>query len=154
MFTRIEVAWNHRVILTKNDRFARLLTPGVHRIFGPPILRIGMETHDLRSPLFNSKWTRFLIQNRPDLVAEHFVVAATGSLDMAMISVNGTLYDLILPAKTVLFWKAAGKITVELVNIGAEDAPASMFSEAELQTTSIPLDETDDDWVFETQEES
>lgn len=154
MYIKIEVAQNNRVILTRNDRFARVLTPGVHRIFAPPIMRIGTESHDVCSPLFKSKWARFLMHKRPDVVSQHFVVAKTGFLDLAMISVNGALYDVLLPYKAVLLWKAAGKITVELVNIGADDPPASTFSEAELRTNPAPLDESEDDWVFETLEES
>lgn len=109
MFAKLSIAENNRVLLTRNNRFARLLTPGVHRVFTPPLLRIGTEWHDVRSPLFNSKWAPFLLQERPDLVAEHFILAKTGSLDLAMITVNGALYDVILPEKTVLFWKAAGR---------------------------------------------
>jgi hypothetical protein len=141
--------------MTRNGRFARLLTPGVYRIFAPPMLRIGMESHELSSPLLKSHWTPFLIQKRPDLVSRHFVVVQTGSLDLAMISVNGTLYDVLLPEKTVLLWKDSGQITVELVNIGADhDSPACTACELELQPSLADFDENEDDWVFETQAES
>jgi hypothetical protein len=152
---RVTVADNNRVIVTRNDRFARLLTPGVHRIFAPPMLRIGVESHELRFPLLKSKWTRFLMHQRPDLVSQHFVVLETGSLDIAMVSVNGVLYDVILPDKTVLCWKDSGKITVELANIGSDyDAPIDAFSELKLPPIPADLDENEDDWVFKTQAES
>ena len=154
MFTKVTVTQNNRVIVTRNDRFVRLLTPGVHRIFAPAMLRVAMEAHEVRSPLLKSKWAPFLMHNRPDLVAQHFVLVKTGSLDLAMISIDGTLYDVILPGRAVLLWKAAGKITVELVNIGADhDDPVFMFSEPELSPLPSNVDENEDDWVLETQEE-
>jgi hypothetical protein len=156
MYTKISVPENKRIILTKNERFARLLTPGVYRIFCAPFQRIGMELHELTFPVFRSKWTRFLIEKRPDLVSQHFVVAETGPLDIAMVLVNGRLYDVLLPERTVLFWKAAGEIRVEVVNIGAEDdVPANMPPELESNLTAPNSGEhLEEDWIYQMQEES
>src|SRR5579875_3434157 len=113
MYSKITVAENTRAVVTRNYRFVRLLTPGIYRLLSIPMLRIGVELHEVRFPLFRSKWTRFLLTRRPDLVAQHFVVVETGPLDVALVSVNGALYKVLWPGKTELFWKDAGRITCE-----------------------------------------
>ena len=156
MYTKISVPEDKRIIVTKNERFARLLTPGVYRIFCAPFQRIGMESHELAFPVFRSRWTRYLMEKRPDLVSHHFVLAETGPLDIAMVLVNGKLYDVLLPERKVLFWKAAGDIRVEVVNIGAEDdLPVNTPPELDL---ALPApnggEHLEEDWMYQTQEES
>jgi hypothetical protein len=155
MFTKIRVTDHQRAIVTRNDRFARLLMPGVHRLFNSPISRIGVEYYELRVPLFRSKWSGFLLDQRPDLIAQHFVAVRTGTLEIAMISVNGALTELLLPGKFALFWKDAGTISVNLVDIGTrEDATESMPSLFETARLHGVEDETSDDWTYEILEES
>lgn len=147
MFRKIIVKEGNRVIVTRNNRFDRLLTPGVHWVFAPAVLRIGTESHDLRSPMLKSKWGQFLIAQRPDIVSRHFVLVATASLEIALISFNNTFYDVLLPSKKVLFWKDAGTIKAEIINIGAEDdPPAIMRVEAD-------SNEVRSEWIYELQEE-
>lgn len=154
MYTKIKVEENQRVIVSRRNRFAQLLPPGAHWVFNAPMLRLGLEWHELRFPLCRSKWTRFLIHKRPDIVAQHFVAIETGPLEIAMVSVNGQLNEMLLPEKVGLFWKDAGKVTIERVNIGADyAAPSRLFSRFEPLGISADLDEIED-WLYEAQEET
>lgn len=149
MSTKLRVAEDKRVIVSRNDRFGGLLTPGVYRIAPPPAGPIGLETHEISAFTFKSKWARFLIERRPDLVMRHFVLVETGPLDVAMVLANDSLLEVLLPQKKQLYWRDAGKISFEVINIGDE----AEGSESEEIVASQRVEELDNDWVHELAEE-
>ncbi len=156
MYKQLTVPENRRAIVTRRHRLTGVFTPGTYCFLDIPALRIELEWHDLRSPLLKSKWTRHLFESRQDIVQQHFVPVQTGPLEIAMVSVNGALDELLLPQKLALFWKDAGIINVELISIGVaeQETPAHIFSKIKLQDSFELAEENTEDWIYETQEES
>jgi hypothetical protein len=81
--------------------------------------------------MFRSRWEGYLLRKRPDLVAAHFVVVETKESEIAMISVNGTLYQVLLPGKRALFWKDAASLSAELVTVIDSELPEPMLTALE-----------------------
>jgi antitoxin (DNA-binding transcriptional repressor) of toxin-antitoxin stability system len=77
LLKRINVKKGERVIVTKNGRFAAILTPGSHLLFVPPMVSLGIESYYLQSSVLGSRWTRYFIQNRPDIISAHFTLIQT-----------------------------------------------------------------------------
>jgi hypothetical protein len=114
---RITVPQHHRTLVVKNNRIMKILRPGVHRVFVRPFTPFETEVHSLYSPVVRSKWLGTLLKRHSDLTLEHFVVVRTDSSHLAMISVDGALYQVLLPGRRLVLWREAAQITVETVNI-------------------------------------
>lgn len=131
LFKRLCVNENKRVIVTRNGRFASLLTPGVHWFFVWPLVSVETESYDLGHPMFHSRWERYLLTERPDLVAAHFIVVETKESEIAMVYVAGTLSQVLLPGKRALFWKCGVPVSAELVTIIESELPEQMLAALE-----------------------
>jgi len=128
---RLYVKENERVIVTRNGRFASLLTPGVHCFFAWPLASVETESHDLRDPTFRSRWEGYLLRERADLVSAHFIVVETKESEIAMVYVAGTLSQVLLPGKRALFWKCKVPVSAELVTIIESELPEQMLTALE-----------------------
>jgi len=122
---RIFVDKQERVLISCNGKFDRILLPGEYYILVSSILSHEIERHNLRNVVFRSAWADYLIAERPDVLARHFVHIATSETEVGMVYLNGTLLDVLLPAKRLLLWRDAGSIVSEVTDVVA-DAPDAL----------------------------
>lgn len=114
---RIQVGEHNRILLIKNGQINRILRPGTHFLFVSPFAAIQTEVHHVHKLVFRSRWTDHLLCHRHDLVDAHFFVVHPSDLQVAMVSVDGDLYQVVLPGKRLVLWKDVAQIDVEFVNI-------------------------------------
>jgi hypothetical protein len=111
------VAPNHRTLVIRNGEVDAILKPGRHVVFAAPFLKIQTETHRLQKIIFRSRWTDGLLSARPHLAREHFNIVETNNSQVAMISLDGGLFQVLPPCRQALFWKDAGDLSVEFVSV-------------------------------------
>lgn len=117
---RIVVKQNERALLFRDGRFHEILSPGEHQVLTGSGESLSIERHDLKDPLFSSNWADYLVESEPEVVARHFTRVETLDTQIAMIFVNGALFTVLVPAKTVLFWRDAANVTSEVVDLADE----------------------------------
>lgn len=112
---RISVDDRERLLITHNGRFATILRPGDYWFRMP--CKIEIERHDVRDLVFRSFWGPFLLDQRPELVDRHFVRVETSETQVGLVYVNGSLYQVLTPAKRLLFWRDAAAVSAEVVDV-------------------------------------
>jgi hypothetical protein len=117
LIKRIKVAPNHRTLVIRNGDVCAILKPGRHVLFVPPFVKMQTETHRLQKVVFRSRWADNLLRKQPRLAREHFNIVETNDSQVAMISLNGSLYQVLPPARRAMFWKDAGNVSVEFITI-------------------------------------
>ncbi len=121
LWKRIAIRDQERLLITKNGRFYKILTAGTHRIFTPPGVSVKAEKFNLSDFVFESSWADYLVDNRPDVIDQHFVKVETSNVQIAMVYANGNLFRVLTPGKYMLFWRGAVNITTEIVEVIAND---------------------------------
>jgi regulator of protease activity HflC (stomatin/prohibitin superfamily) len=116
--TRVVVGDRSRVLVTRQGRFATILDPGVHMLFG---MGIETETYSIEEPYFDSTWANYMYAERPTLVRQLFEVVETGAGDVAMVYRDGRLERVQGPDERTLVWKTGAPFHVEIVK--ASEAP-------------------------------
>jgi hypothetical protein len=81
--------------------------------------------------MFRSRWRGYLLRERPDIISAHFTVVETKESEIAMIFVDGTLHQVLLPGKRVLFWKGAAPVSAEFVTVIDSELPEQMLAALE-----------------------
>jgi hypothetical protein len=133
LFKRFLVKQKTRVLLLKNNRLFRVLEPGNHVVFLSPFAIWKTETHNLRSPAFRSRLAGDIFEGKGDLMRRYFNVVETNDSQLAMISVNGMLNQVLLPSRRAFFWKDGNTVDVEYVDfIDSHDAPDTVTGAATL----------------------
>ena len=123
MFKRILVGDNERILISKNGRFKAILKPGVYRVLGLP-WNIRAEKFNPASLAFSGEWVNFLVKERPDIVAENFVLVETADDEVALIYAESKLVKVLGPGRRALFWKSPVTVTFERANVKtAPEAP-------------------------------
>jgi len=117
LWKAITIADWQRAVVTRAGRFHRILGPGAHRLFMGPLRPVEIETHSVRGLVFDSFWTDFLVKRRPEVIARHFFRVETSDSQIAMIYADGSLFNVLLPAKRLLLWRGVAEITVEVVDV-------------------------------------
>jgi hypothetical protein len=120
LWKRIVVRHRERVLLFKDERFSGILMPGVHRVLVTSHEGFDTEKHELDDLIFQSAWTGYLLEERPEIANRHFTVVQTSSRQVAMVYVNGALFTVMVPQKRMLFWRDAALVTAEIVNVIGE----------------------------------
>lgn len=114
---RIKVGQHHRTIVFRNGEVHAILKPGAHVLFVPPFVKLQTETHRIQKVVFRSRWADRLLRECPKIAREHFNIVETNNSQVAMISLDGDLFQVLPPGRQAIFWKDAGDIEVELVNV-------------------------------------
>jgi regulator of protease activity HflC (stomatin/prohibitin superfamily) len=128
LFKRIIVGDQERFLITKNGRFAGILSSGEYRMFVPPGVTLATEKFNLRTPVFESTWSDYLVKERPELTERHFVRVETSDVEVALVYLDKKLFMVVPPAKRVLLWKATSDVTYEVIDIAATpEIPAKKF---------------------------
>ncbi len=130
---QIIVRDQERVLVTKNGRFNRILTPGDYRIRVASFTSIEMEKHNVGDLFFRSSWADYLIDERPETAQQHFTLVQTTETQVGMIYVNGALFKVLVPSKRLLFWRGQACVSAEIVDVLAEpELPVTLLECAEL----------------------
>jgi hypothetical protein len=122
VWKRIVVGDQERLLITKNGRFGGILSPGEYRMFVPPGDELATEKYNLRSIIFDSIWSDYLVEQRPKLVERYFTRVETNDVQIALVYVDAKLYSVLTPAKRVLYWRDAANVTAEFIDVIADPA--------------------------------
>src|SRR5689334_2510007 len=98
LLKRIFVKPQQRTLVIRNGQLQTILRSGAHFLFVPPFAKIETEVHHLHKLVFRSRWIESLLHLCPDLVSEHFEVIRPSESEIAMVSVDGHLYQVVLPS--------------------------------------------------------
>ncbi len=129
LWKRVIVGDQERVLIAKNGHFSGILEPGQHRVFVVPGVSLKTERHNVRDLVFQSKWVDYLVKEQPELAERYFTRVETSDLQIAVVYVNNQLWEVLLPAKRVLYWRGLAEITAEVIDvISQREIPASAFS--------------------------
>ena len=117
-FKRYVIGEHERGLVRKNRRIERVLGPGVYPMF----LQWGTEVdiHLLYAPRLMHGDVDILITKHPEIVAEHFMVAATGAQEAAFVYLHERVIDILAPATRRLYWKDSGELRIEIIDISNE----------------------------------
>lgn len=140
LWKRIVVGDQERILITKNGRFGGILSPGEYRMFVPPGDELETEKYNLRHLVFDSTWADYLMKERPQLVERYFTRVETNDVQIALVYVDAKLYSVLTPAKRVLFWRAAGDVTAEVIDVIAQpEVPADKLPALERVGRSLAV---------------
>jgi hypothetical protein len=117
LFKKIVVKEHTRAIVVRNGRVRDILRPGTHLLLALPFQTLHVECHKLHRSHLRSRWLDRILNENSELAREHLTVVTSGPAHMALVSIDGALYKVLLPGQREVFWKDAGRITVERVNI-------------------------------------
>ncbi|KPP89547.1 MAG: putative stomatin/prohibitin-family membrane protease subunit YbbK [Rhodobacteraceae bacterium HLUCCA08] len=110
--TRVTLMETERMLVLREGRIETILGPGRHRIAARDVLR---EVHDLNILRFVSPYDGALWRDRPELAAAHLTEVRTGPAELAVITRDGRLHEVVLPEARAVWWKDAGPWEVERV---------------------------------------
>src|SRR5437879_1925204 len=114
MLHRVLVGDNERVLVIRKKRFAEILAPGEHWIFG---LDVQLERHNIRGLVFASEWADTIVNTRAAMAAEFFTVVETLDAQVAVVYLDGKLARLVMPGQRVLYWKGAVNVTFDPIDV-------------------------------------
>lgn len=115
-FKRVVVAQNERGLLFRDKSLVNILKPGVYRYFDLR-QRVAVQKIDISIPEFNHAWDEFLIKERADLCAEHFILIELGEQQAGLVYRDNKLSGVLAPGSRQLYWKGPIEIRVEPVDI-------------------------------------
>lgn len=121
LWKRIAVRDQERFLVAKNSQFYTILTPGTHRVFTPPGVSVQTEKFNVSDFVFQSSWANYLVNNRPDVIEQHFIKVKTNNVQIGMVYANGNLFRVLTPGKVILFWRGVVNVTAEIVDIIANE---------------------------------
>ena len=110
------IAQHERALVFVNGMFEKILGPGVHWV-NAPFKRVAFEVYDLTVSEFAHPIEDFLVDDAPEMTAEHLQVVELGDYEVAFVYKNGKLYTLLTPGTRRFYWRGPVDITVEVVNI-------------------------------------
>jgi regulator of protease activity HflC (stomatin/prohibitin superfamily) len=112
---RVTLTEADRAILIRKGRITNVLGAGEHRLRRRDVV----ERHSLSNAGFVSEFGDALWRARPDLAEAHLTEIRTGAAEIAVVSRDGRLAEVITPDKRRVVWTAAGPWTVERVDLNA-----------------------------------
>ena len=127
-FKRIVIGDQERAVLVIDGRFQALLEPGVYRIFRL-MSKVEVETHNLREISFNSAWAPYLFKERPEVVERHFVAVETDDSQVALVSYDGKLVQVVGPGRRVLYFRGLVSVTARVIDARVDtEVPAATLA--------------------------
>jgi hypothetical protein len=120
LWKRIDVRNHERVLVAKNEKFHAILGPGNHYVFVAPGVRIDIERFTARDVVFRSAWAEYLYRERRDIFSRYFECIETNDVQVAMIYVDGKLFNVLPPGERCVMWRGVAQITTEIVDVMPE----------------------------------
>lgn len=126
LIRRVLVGDREHALIVRRGRFDQILSPGAYWIFG-----LGVEVEKFATGAGNewffSRWTDFLVKERPAIVEKFFAVVETGDAEMAAVFFDGKLGRPVGPGSRLLFWRGASTVTAEVYNTKVNpEVPAAL----------------------------
>ncbi len=110
LWTRVRVGDRERVFVSRHGRFAGMLTPGRHTVWGPGV---EIERHTVDTQMLTSRWSTLLLEERQELAHSLFRVVETGANEVALVWRSDRLERIQGPGERTLVWKTAARLAVE-----------------------------------------
>ncbi|MDJ0789501.1 MAG: slipin family protein [Myxococcota bacterium] len=109
---KVEIADHERGLLFHRDNFVRVLEPGTHRLWDPRG-RMHVDRYDLSEPAFEHPILDFLVKTQA-VLRERLLVVELGDHEVGLLTVDGKLEDLVLPATRKAYWKDVYDVQVRV----------------------------------------
>jgi len=109
---RLTVSENQRALTIVKGRFDTILGPGEHRL---KARGLNVVRFDLTAPRFVTAYDDALFRARPELVGAHLTDVRTGPDEVAIVSRDGRLFEVLKPEARVTYWTDAGPWAVARV---------------------------------------
>ena len=134
---RETVLTNQRLLVLNKGRIVGLFGPGAHRL--PTGAKVELERHNITDPLFVSDYERVLMQQRPDLAAEHLTVVQAEPGEVVLAFRDGALAEASLnPEHRAVLWSDAGPWQIMRVSLTeTRMAPKSVHTALATKTGSL-----------------
>ncbi|SFR38883.1 slipin family protein [Litoreibacter janthinus] len=110
---RVTLTEAERALVIRKGRITDILGAGEHMLRRADVV----ERHDLSDPVFVSTLSDALTRERPDLVDTHLTVLRTGADEIAVVSKDGRLFEVMTPDHRRVLWTDAGPWDVERINL-------------------------------------
>ncbi len=116
VFQKFVVKQYAKGLLFRNGNFMSVLEPGEHNLFTVG-QRFEVVTYDINAGVFEHPIKDYLIAKRPAIVAEHFQLIETSTAQIAIVTRNGTILEVVPPNARGLFWHGFVALEVEHLNV-------------------------------------
>ena len=107
-----------RALLIRDGRLERILTPGRHRWLDWRG-RTRTAVYTVNVARLVADWAQVLETDHAELRDAHFVRVRPRPRTLALVTVNGRPDVIIRPGDSALFWRAAGEVEVEIIDLEA-----------------------------------
>ena len=150
---RVLAGDQERVFVIRQGRFERILGPGAYwipAIPGP----VQLEVHNIGETSLGGTWGDYLVKERAAEAEAFFTIVETRDTEVAVISFDGSVANLIGPGKRWLFWRGPVKVTAQVIDASREpEVPAALLAAVrrlgrEMQATMAVVDEGKTGLVF------
>jgi regulator of protease activity HflC (stomatin/prohibitin superfamily) len=135
---QVTVPEGERALVHVNGKLDCILQPGRHQIstFGRDVK---VESLSLAQRVLAPAVAETLVQSRPDLVSEHFIEVRTEAGQVAVVSRDGQHYAIQKPASRLLYWKAVGPWTVDVIDTSTSLIVADKLASSILASGGSPM---------------
>lgn len=116
VFQKFVVKQYAKGLLFRNGNFMSVLEPGEHNMFAMG-QRVEVVTYDINAGVFEHPIKDYLIAKRSAIIAEHFQMVETSSAQIAIVTRNGTILEVVPPNARGLFWRGFVALEVEHLDI-------------------------------------
>ena len=114
------IAETELALLYRDRVFQRVLGPGVYRRLWGVGPDVEVRKLDLRQLPLRDDALEALALTRPDVVAEHFVVADMADNEVGLVSADGKLVDLVGPGERAFYARSLRRIGVRALDASAQ----------------------------------
>ena len=132
---RVLVGDQNRVLLIRKGRFAGILEPGEHWIFGAGVETV---TFNISEWVFDNAWAAYVVKEHGELAARMFTMVETGDSHVALIFHDGKLARVLGPGKRALYWRGPVEITSEVIDVtAAPEVPKALVAAVQRLAQSL-----------------
>jgi len=119
LWVTVLVKDGERILLLRNGRYERALTPGRYRLWDPRGV-LAIEKYAVVRTEMPAERYAVLQAERPDLADQLFALVETKADELAVVSLDGRPVHLMGPWQSRAFWKVATAVMVERIDTGRD----------------------------------
>lgn len=132
---RVLVGDQNRVLLIRKGRFAGILEPGEHWVFGTGVETV---TFNVNEWVFENTWAAYIVKEQAELAARMFTNVETGDSHVALIFHDGRLARILGPGKRALYWRGPVEITSQVIDVtAAPEVPKALVAAVQRLAQSL-----------------